>query len=85
MLFIVGVAVTDSPVAKLVPPTSAVYQVAVVPRGQVAFRFTVVLPKQGIFSVEFVNVAFAGFIEVVVILEFTVAKLDPLTVAILVT
>ena len=67
------------------PPDNVVYQVAVVPRGHVAFKFTVVVPRQGMFSVVFVNMALSGFIEVVVILEFTVAKLVPLTEAILVT
>ena len=71
--------------SKLLPPVKVVYQVAFVPRGQVALSVTGVLPKQGMFSVVFVNVAFSGFIEVVVILEFTVAKLVPLTEAIFVT
>ena len=85
VLFAVGIAVTDVPVAKLVPPAKVVYQVAVVPRGQVALSVTGVLPKQGMFSVVFENVAFPGFIEVVVMLEFTVAKLVPLTDAMFVT
>ena len=79
VLFTVGVAVTDDPVAKLVPPVNEVYHVAVVAKGQVAFKVTVVLPRQVIFCVSVVTVAFAGFIEVVVILELTVAKLEPLT------